>query len=189
MTIYAWLILALWVTLIVYWGISAANMTRRAGTTWVWWREIALRLALYGVVVLVLQAGVFGVAWPALRPTERTGVGLIGFGFTLLGIGLAIAGRAYLGGIWDSRATNLKHPELITTGPYALVRHPIYGGLLFAMVGSAIGQSILWVLPLIVYAPILVHNARREEGYLLEQFPEPYVAYMKRTKMLLPFVV
>jgi len=82
-----------------------------------------------------------------------------------------------------------ENPELVTTGPYALVRHPIYGGMLVAMLGSAIGQSVLWLLPLIVYAPSFIRSARREEKLLLEQFPERYRAYMQRTKMLLPFVL
>ena len=58
---------------------------------------------------------------------------------------------------------------LITTGPYALVRHPLYGGLLLAVLGSAIGQSVLWLLPLIVYGPLFIISARREEKRLLEE--------------------
>jgi protein-S-isoprenylcysteine O-methyltransferase Ste14 len=192
MTIYAWLILALWLTLIVYWAVSAGNMTRRSGIAWNWWREIAVRLALFGVVVLVLQVMVLAAAWPASRLlalNERPSMGVTGFGLAMLGIGLAIVSRAYLGGVWDRRVSNRKNPELVTTGPYALVRHPLYGGLLLAMIGSAIGQSLLWMLPLIVYAPIFVHNGRREERHLLEQFPELYSRYMQRTKMLLPYVL
>jgi protein-S-isoprenylcysteine O-methyltransferase Ste14 len=79
--------------------------------------------------------------------------------------------------------------ELVTTGPYAYVRHPIYSGMLLAMLGSAIGQSVLWLLPLSMYGPQFIFSARREERLLLEQFPERYGAYMKHTKMLLPFVL
>jgi protein-S-isoprenylcysteine O-methyltransferase Ste14 len=57
------------------------------------------------------------------------------------------------------------------------------------MLGSAIGQSLLWLLPLIVYGPHFIHSARQEEKLLLEQFPQHYRAYMKQTKMLLPFVL
>ena len=58
-----------------------------------------------------------------------------------------------------------------------------------AMLGSAICQSIFWLLPLFVYGPHFVLGARREEKLLIEQFPDRYRAYMKRTKMLLPFVL
>jgi len=79
-------------------------------------------------------------------------------------------------------------PALVTTGPYARVRHPLYSGLLLAMLGSAIAQSLLWLLPLIVYGPLFILSARREESLLLGQFSESYRAYRSRTKMLLPFV-
>jgi len=77
----------------------------------------------------------------------------------------------------------------VTTGPYAYVRHPIYGGMLLAIIGSAIGQSLFWLLPLVVYGPQFIVSARREEILLLEQFPHRYRDYMKRTRMLLPFVL
>jgi protein-S-isoprenylcysteine O-methyltransferase Ste14 len=51
------------------------------------------------------------------------------------------------------------------------------------------GQSLLWLLPLVVYGPQLVLSARREETFLLRRFPERYRDYMKRTRMLLPFVL
>ena len=116
-------------------------------------------------------------------------MGLVGFVCTALGIGLAIRARACLGRKGSATATGRENPELITTGPYALVRHPLYSGMLLAMLGSAIGQSVLWLLPLIVYGPYFIRGARREEKLLIEQFPDRYRAYMKRTKMLLPFVL
>jgi protein-S-isoprenylcysteine O-methyltransferase Ste14 len=70
-----------------------------------------------------------------------------------------------------------------------VVRHPFYCGLLLAMAGSAIGQSVFWFLPMLVYGPLFILTARREESSLLERFPDGYRAYMKRTKMLLPFVL
>jgi len=79
--------------------------------------------------------------------------------------------------------------ELVTTGPYALVRHPIYGGMLLAMLGSALAQSLLWLAPLLVYGPLFIRSARREERLLLERFPQRYPGYLKRTKMLVPFVL
>ena len=114
---------------------------------------------------------------------------LVGFGLAAFGIGLAILARAYLGRSRDASMSNGENPALITAGPYALVRHPLYGGLLLAILGSAIGQSLLWLLPLIVYGPYFVVGARREEERLIEQFPDRYRAYMERTKMLLPLLL
>jgi protein-S-isoprenylcysteine O-methyltransferase Ste14 len=70
-----------------------------------------------------------------------------------------------------------------------VVRHPLYSGLLLAIAGSAIGQSLFWLLPMLVYGPLFILTARREERSLLEQFPDSYRAYMQRTRMLLPFVL
>jgi protein-S-isoprenylcysteine O-methyltransferase Ste14 len=192
MTSYGWLIFALWFTLVAYWGLATHAARRAVGGRWLWWREIAVRLGLFALVVLALQVALIGHVLPnaglnALNTSTR--LGRIGFVLSLLGIGLAILGRDHLS---RGRATpmfNAGNPELVTTGPYAFVRHPIYGGMLLAMLGSAIGQSILWLLPLIVYAPHFIQSARREEQRLSEQFPERYRAYMQHTKMLLPFVI
>lgn len=80
-----------------------------------------------------------------------------------------------------------EHPELVTSGPYAFVRHPIYTGVLLAILGSTIGVSVSWVLPFVLAAGYFIYSARREEEVLLRQFPEQYSAYMKRSNMLLPW--
>ncbi len=80
-------------------------------------------------------------------------------------------------------------PELITGGPYAYIRHPIYAGILLAVLGSAIGQSVLWAIPLFIAGPYFVYSARREERWMAEQFPFEYSEYMKRTRMLIPFIL
>ena len=192
MTIYGWLIFALWLTLVGYWGLSTRAVKWSTGSRWIWWREIAVRLGFFALVVAALRVAIDSDAVPNARLYELTTsrpTSLIGFVLCVLGIGLAILGRARLSRIWGTPMPKKENPELVTTGPYALVRHPIYSGLLLAVLGSAIGQSVLWLLPLIVYGPHFLLSARREEKLLLEQFPERYRAYMKRTKMLLPFVL
>jgi len=191
MTIYGGLIFALWLTLVAYWGLSAARALRSSGSRWIWWREIAVRLGFFALVVLILPIAVAGHALPnASSSALNTSMpmGLIGFVLCVFGTGLAVLGRASLGRSCGMPTSKQENPELVTTGPYALVRHPIYGGMLLAMLGSAIGQSVLWLLPLIVYAPSFIRSARREEKLLLKQFPERYRAYRQRTTMLLPFV-
>ena len=192
MTIYGWLIFALWLALVAYWSLSSAALMRSIGSRWLWWREIAIRLGFFALVMLVLQVAILGHVLPNAGPyayNSSTLMGLIGFVCAGFGIGLAILARACLSRNGGGRASDRKNPELVTTGPYALVRHPLYSGMLFAMLGSAIGQSVLWLLPLMVYGPYFIRGARREEKLLIEQFPDGYRAYMKRTKMLLPFVL
>jgi protein-S-isoprenylcysteine O-methyltransferase Ste14 len=181
-TVSGGLIFTLWLTLVVYW-VQASLARRGIDGRWIWWREIALRMGFFALVLLVLQVAVTGHAVPespAYMFNASTLSGLVGFVVCGLGIGLAILGRAWLGRNCGT---------LVTTGPYAWVRHPIYGGMLLGMLGSAIAQSVLWLLPVIVYGPTFISSARREEKRLSEQFPERYRAYMKRTRMLLPFVL
>jgi len=192
MTIYGWLIFALWLTLIAYWSLATAAVMRGTGRRWIWWREIAVRLGFFALVVLALRVAVIGHVFPnegLLVFNSSMLMGLVGFGCSAFGVGLAILARAYLRRSWDMPVSNGENPSLITTGPYALVRHPLYGGLLLAIFGSAIAQSPLWLLPLIVYGPYFVRGARREEKLLIERYPQRYPGYMKRTKMLLPFVL
>jgi len=192
MTIYGLLIFALWLALVAYWSLATRAVMRRIGSRWLWWREIAIRLGFFALVVLLLQLGVLGQVLTNAGPYAHNSsalMGLVGFVCTALGTGLAIGARACLGRKGSATASGGENPELITTGPYALVRHPLYSGMLLAMLGSAIGQSVLWLLPLMVYGPYFIRGARREEKLLIEQFPDGYRAYMKRTKMLLPFVL
>jgi protein-S-isoprenylcysteine O-methyltransferase Ste14 len=192
MTIYGWLIFALWLALVAYWSLATAAAMRSTGSRWLWWREIAIRLGFFALVVLVLQVAVPGRVLPRAGPYAVNSsmlTGLIGFVCTAFGTGLAILARACLGRSGAVPASGRRTPELVTTGPYALVRHPLYSGMLFAMLGSAIGQSVFWLLPLVVYGPYFILGARREEKRLIEQFPDRYRAYMKRTKMLVPFVL
>jgi protein-S-isoprenylcysteine O-methyltransferase Ste14 len=192
MTIYGWLIFALWLALVVYWSLSSAAMMRSMGRSWVWWREIAIRLGFFALVVLALQVAGLSPVLPNAGPFTSNSsmlMALVGFVCTAFGIGLAVLARACLGRNGGVPPLDRVNPELVTTGPYALVRHPLYSGMLFAMLGSAIGQSLLWLLPLIVYGPYFIRAARHEEQRLIEQFPERYRAYMQRTKMLLPFLL
>lgn len=176
--IFNWLFSACWAILVGYWCISGVTAVRRAGIKWIWWREITLRLGFFAVLVSALQIR------GALSASPR--VALPGFLLTALGVTLAIAARVRLGSAWVASATS---SELVTNGPYSLVRHPLYGGLLLAMLGSALGQSVLWVLPLLVYWRGFVASARREEQVLIAQYPDRYRDYMKRTRMFVPYVI
>jgi protein-S-isoprenylcysteine O-methyltransferase Ste14 len=106
-----------------------------------------------------------------------------------LGVGLAIWARVHLGRNWGMPMSRKKNPELVMTGPYAYVRHPIYSGILLAMVGSMIATTIVWLLPLVLFGALFLYSARREEAVMISLFPEKYPAYMKRSKMLVPLPI
>lgn len=190
MTIFRLIIPALWLAFAVYWGISALSAKRSLGIT-PWWRH---SLARGGLVVLIVAALHFTRARQWLRAAHAYQahsvlLGAIGAAVVLVGVGLAVYARIYLGRNWGMPMSRKEQPELVTGGPYAFVRHPIYTGIVLAMLGSAIGESVLWVILLIAFAPYFVYSARREEELMREEFPAQYPEYMRRTKMIVPFVL
>jgi protein-S-isoprenylcysteine O-methyltransferase Ste14 len=190
MTVFRWIIPALWLLFAAYWGISALSAKRSVGIT-PWWRQSLLR---GGIVVLIIAALHFTGAGRALRAVHAyqahsTVLGAIGAALVLLGVGIAVYARVYLGRNWGMPMSRKAEPELVTGGPYAFVRHPIYTGIILAILGSAIGLTVFWAVLLVVFAPYFVYSARREEELMCEQFPTQYPEYMRRTKMIVPFVL
>ena len=112
--------------------------------------------------------------------------GWSGVALCVLGFGLAISARWHLGRNWGMPMSRKEQPELVTSGPYAHLRHPIYTGLILAMLGSAIGVNVFWAVLLIPVGAYFIYSARREEAVMLQLFPEQYAAYMSRTGMLVP---
>jgi protein-S-isoprenylcysteine O-methyltransferase Ste14 len=79
-------------------------------------------------------------------------------------------------------------PELVTTGPYRKVRHPIYSGIILAMIGTTIAVSLFWLVAVIVTGAYFIVSATVEERYMAERFPDSYPEYKRSTKMLIPFI-
>jgi protein-S-isoprenylcysteine O-methyltransferase Ste14 len=192
MAIYNLLIAASWLVFIAYWVLLAthAKLSVRAG--WSWRREIGIRIA---VLVLVLVALHFWRAHHAPRSALRNAInknliaGFLGAALCASGVILAVWARVCLGRNWGMPMSEKTSPELVMDGPYAYIRHPIYAGLMLAMIGSAIGQSVLWVIPLLIGGPYFVYSARREEKLMTGHFPRQYPAYVRHTHMLIPFVL
>jgi protein-S-isoprenylcysteine O-methyltransferase Ste14 len=190
MTPFHRIIIALWLLFIIYWAISAVNAKRNVGRYA--WRPI---LARFGILVVFLAALRFtgaGHVWrlAKMQPAVASPLlGAIGVALVVLGLGLAIYARVYLGRNWGMPMSRKEDPEMVTGGPYASVRHPIYSGISLAMLGSAIGDHVLWAVPLVLSIPYFIYSARREEELMREQFGERYRDYMRRTKMIVPFVL
>lgn len=114
----------------------------------------------------------------------------IGILLTLAGCAFALWARAVLGRNWSGTVTVKEDHELITHGPYAWVRHPIYSGLLLALLGTAlvVGKLIyLSLIPICLLA--LVYKFIAEEKFMLETFGNRYRSYRLRVKALIPYIV
>jgi protein-S-isoprenylcysteine O-methyltransferase Ste14 len=181
----------LWLLFTVYWIISARFAKRSVGGRARWWTHVAIRAGMVALVVIALSSATLrhdlrvAQAYQAHHPL----LAVIGIILVLLGIGIAVWARIELGRNWGTPMSQRVDPELITGGPYAHVRHPIYSGIILGMIGSAIGHSIAWTLPLILFGAYFIYSARREEELMCRLFPESYPAYMQRTHMLVPYVL
>jgi protein-S-isoprenylcysteine O-methyltransferase Ste14 len=138
--------------------------------------------------VLLFNPRVLGLGVPITPQTPR--LGLIGVALDLAGVAFAIWARLTLGRNWSGLVVTAQEGhELVQTGPYALVRHPIYTGLLLAIVGTALTlgalASYLGVAAGVAGLLIRVHL---EEKLMRERFGETHTAYRRRTWKLIPYL-
>jgi protein-S-isoprenylcysteine O-methyltransferase Ste14 len=111
----------------------------------------------------------------------------LGVGLTALGIGFTVWARAHIGRNWSARVVIKEQHELVRSGPYALVRHPIYTGLLLAIAGTALVTGEWRGVLALALAIIGFHSkATREENILSREFGEDFELYRRETGMLLP---
>ena len=108
----------------------------------------------------------------------------------LCGLGLCLWARAVLGRNWSGTVTLKENHELIVRGPYRLVRHPIYTGILAMFIATAIQQGrVAGLLGLILIFLSLWLKSSQEEELMRQEFPHEYAAYRHRTKRIIPFLV
>ena len=181
------IIVVVWVAFWTYWLIAARGA--KSGQSGGWNRLIGLRVALVVVVIFVVRAfglrGHSGLRSAATDPV-LAGVGLALF---LLGLALAVWARLYIGRNWGTPMSHKDKPELVTTGPYHRIRHPIYSGLILAMIGTALATTLYGLIAAAALGGYFIYSATREEAYLTEQFQDTYRAYKHSTKMLIPFIL
>ena len=112
----------------------------------------------------------------------------LGFTLVLVGIALSLAARVSLGGNWSGIVTLKQDHELIRKGPYRLVRHPIYTGILTAILGSAIAQGeVRSILAAALVAAAFVRKIGVEEEFLTQEFGAAYERYRREVPALIPF--
>ena len=178
----------LWLAWALYWMVSAlgAKRTQRR-------ESLASRLSH----VLPLFVGVTLIAWPHHPGPEWLSWRLVPPGpmrfggalfLTVAGLGFTVWARVHLGRNWSGTVTLKEEHELVRSGPYAYVRHPIYTGLLVALLGSAIAcGEVRALIGFIVVAAAFVRKLRIEERLMRASFPGQYRDYCARVPALIPF--
>lgn len=187
--VYNYLIPCLWLIWGVYWLIAAGDVK-----TVVRVEDAASRaahLVPLAVAGLLLAAPRLRIPWlyaHFMGPTPLTF--FLGAGLVACGLAFAICARVVLGRNWSGTVTLKQGHELIRSGPYRWVRHPIYTGLLFGFLGTAIARA-QWrgLLALLIVFIALWRKLRHEERWLTEIFGADYATYRSEVAALIPFVL
>ena len=115
---------------------------------------------------------------------------LTGLLITCAGLGFAVLARVHLGKFWSGRPSIRIDHKIIRTGPYRIVRHPIYTGMLIGMTGTAIAVGYFWVIcTIFLLLVVFILKIRLEEKFLEEEFGEEYIRYKQEVKALIPFLI
>ncbi len=182
------LILILWVIWLLYWVVAAM------GSKPVRQREGAVTRAAFlaqALLTAILMAPLQWSGWLSLQ--------LIGGGWTrdwiavsLVVIGLLICSwaRRALGGNWSGSVTVKEGHELVQSGPYRRLRHPIYTGILLMILGTGLASGrVHGVLAFPIALCAVWLKSRVEERWMGAEFGERYAAYKKKSWALIPFVL
>jgi protein-S-isoprenylcysteine O-methyltransferase Ste14 len=168
-------ILVVWIAFWIYWLAAAGGV--KAGRTR-WGQYAGVRVVLLLVVLLLVRARAF----KGQTITNDPWLQAVGLAIFLSGLALAIWARLYLGRNWGTPMSEKVDPELVRTGPYSRVRHPIYSGLIVAMIGTAVAVSWYWLIAAGLMGAYFVYSAVTEERYMMSQFPDAYPGYRARRR-------
>jgi protein-S-isoprenylcysteine O-methyltransferase Ste14 len=187
--LYSNLVPGLWIAWFIYWRISAAGVKAvRRRESVVSRAAHLLPLAIAGLLLWIPTIAGGGILFQRFMPQTFVSYWT---GTLLLALGLAFSvwARVYLGRNWSATVTVKEDHELIRGGPYALVRHPIYTGLLLAFIGSAIVRAE-WrgVLAVLIVLVVLGRKLRLEERFMSETFGDEYRRYREHTAALIPYL-
>ena len=187
--VYRYLFPVMWLSWIGYWWAASRNVKITS-------RREPLRSRLVYVVPLMLAVALL---WRSTSPIHALGERFMpidrwafwgGAVLTLAGLLVTVWARVHLGRNWSGTITVKQDHELITSGPYRLVRHPIYSGLLLAFMGGALAHGE-WrgIVAVVLTFWAFWWKLRTEEQWMREQFGLAYEEYAHRVAALVPFVL
>jgi len=177
-----------WLGIFVLWAILGFAVKQTVGSR----SDARARIAVWGVMLawLILFSDRMrpGVLSARFLPTDPT-IAYVGLAITIIGLGFAVWARFAIGRNWGGLITVQQDHKLMRTGPYGIVRHPIYSGFMLATLGTAI---IVGEIGGLVSVALIViswgYKARLEESFMIEQFGAEYEDYRRDVKRLIPGV-
>jgi protein-S-isoprenylcysteine O-methyltransferase Ste14 len=168
-----------------YWFISSFGVRRAKRVA-----PPADRLRYAGAVLLAIALVSWGTRYWGWLGTwvlpPSLALFYIGAVIATAGLGFSVWARVHLGEYWSGNVTLKEGHCLIRSGPYALVRHPIYTGILLGMLGSAVAlDQVRGYLGFAVLTYSFIGKLRKEEAWLTEEFGEEYLRYKREVRALI----
>jgi protein-S-isoprenylcysteine O-methyltransferase Ste14 len=176
---------ALWTLFGLYWIVSAFKLkkTKRRES---WGQRFRYVLPLVVAFYLLRREAHYGLLGARFIPASDAAA-WVGVALTGAGVAIAIWARWHLGANWSGVVTLKEGHELIRTGPYRNIRHPIYTGILLGLLGTAVAVGEVRGLLAVAVAWLSFYTkARREESFLTQEFGSSFAEHTKRTGMFLP---
>src|SRR6202789_3450737 len=178
-----------WIFFFLFWQIKAVNTktTQRLEPA----ASRILRVFIFLIAIILLSIPRIPLPWLYLE-FWRSGLWpfWLGAAVTIAGLLFAVWARVYLGRNWSRSVTIKQGHELITTGPYTMVRHPIYTGVLTGLLGTAIALSqVRGFLAFVLFFLAFWIKLRMEEQWMRSQFGEAYDSYAHQTAALVPYLL
>ncbi len=176
----------LWLVFFAFWMLAALR-NKRALVRISWRRGLT-----YGIPVVLGYYCIFtknrAIPWLQTRILPRnTELAIAGIAITLAGMAFAVWARLHLGRNWSSAPMIKEHHQLIRSGPYRLVRHPIYSGILLALAGTCLANGkVGGVLSVALVWLAWIIKSRMEEEFMVRTFGAEYEEYRRTTGALFP---
>jgi protein-S-isoprenylcysteine O-methyltransferase Ste14 len=177
-----------WTALIVVWVVGAFRTKRTIQSQSSASQLLYTAILIAGVCLIFAKQS--GVPWldRQLYPVTVP-IALAGLLVVLMGVAFTVWARLMLGGNWSNRVTVKENHTLVRTGPYRIVRHPIYSGILLGMLGSALQRGrIRCFVGVLICGVSFWLKTRAEERFMVQSFGEQYLQYRHRVKALAPFI-
>lgn len=179
----------IWIVFGVFWLLAASAQKRSVRRQSAGSRLFQVAIIALAIAPFYLRDPQLGILYQRFLPNIPE-IQYFGVLLMLLGLGFAIWARFTLGSNWSGTVTVKENHVLITRGPYAWVRHPIYTGVLLALVGTAlVGGSFANLAAGALVTLALWLKLRIEERFMFETFGEQYTSYRQRVKALIPYVI
>jgi protein-S-isoprenylcysteine O-methyltransferase Ste14 len=170
----------------VYWfvaGIGAKRSAKGGGA------HVFVRALVTTAVVLFMRSKVANVEPGSNATIASPAVRMFGVFLCAVGIAYAVWARRHIGKNWGIPMSMKEEPQVVRSGPYSRTRHPIYTGVLLALLGNSLALGSRWLVAMGVALLYFVYAAHKEEDSMLDALPKEYSDYQRQTKMIIPFVL